>query len=75
MIVLIVFFCAIVGIGLHFAFVHPIFVFVRRKRAEDERREIIERARIAAAKLATKPRELPNTRGGKLAAERQWRGA
>lgn len=68
-------FC-VVAVAIHCAFVRPILNAVRRKREEDERRAIIERARVAAAKLAVKPsRELPDTRGGKLAAEREWRGA
>lgn len=69
-------FCVVAAVVIHCAFVRPVLNAFRRKREEDERREIIERARIAAAKLSQKaPRELPDTRGGKLAAEREWRGA
>ena len=77
MIIVIIALCIVIGVGIRAAFVHPVFVFIRKLRAERERRELIEVARAAAARYEAerKAKKYADTRGGRLAAERDWRGA
>lgn len=57
-------FCVVTAVAIHCAFVRPVLNAFRREREENERRKIIERARIAADKLS------PNVNGAVHVAQR-----
>ena len=69
--------CVVVGVAIYAGLVRPIVNAVRRNSEAAKRRDLIERANVAAAKIAAeaKVKKYPDTRGGKLAGEREWRGA
>jgi len=75
--VLILILCTVAALAIHRAIIRPLFEAFEARSADAKRRALIERANVAAAKLNAerKAKAYPNSRGGRLAAERDWRSS